>query len=88
MTRATPRRTRVHGSLRLEDAVDDGGHEAALWGCGFFAADALDPLDFDLAGGWVVEVFAVVEGGGADGVEKDVLLCVTDLFFGVIVGVV
>ena len=35
-----------------EDSVDDGGHEAALRGGGFFAADALDPLDFDLAGGW------------------------------------
>src|SRR5277367_988026 len=71
-----------------EDSVDDGGHEAALRGGGFFAADALNPLDFDFACGRVVKVFAVVERGGTDGVEEDVLLRVIDLFFGVIVGVV
>ena len=60
------------GEFAGEDSVDDGGHEAALRGGGLFAADALDPLDFDLAGGGVVEVLAVVEGGGADGVEEDV----------------
>ena len=60
------------GEFAGEDAVDDGGHEAALRGGGFFAADALDPLDFDLAGGGVVEVFAVFERRGADGVEEDV----------------
>ena len=60
------------GELAGEDAVDDGGHEAALRGGGFFAADALDPLDLDLAGGGVVEVLAVCDGAGADGVEEDV----------------
>ncbi len=35
------------GELAGEDAVDDGGHEAALRGGGLLAADALDPLDFD-----------------------------------------
>ena len=72
-----------------EDSVDDGGHETALRGRGFFAADALDPLDFDFAGGRVVEVFAVVEGGGADGVKKDVIVGVIDLcLVAVTVGVV
>ncbi|MEI9981114.1 MAG: hypothetical protein WDN23_19325 [Edaphobacter sp.] len=51
-----------------EDSVNDGGHETALRGCSFFASDALDPLDFDFAGGWVVEVLAVIESGGANGV--------------------
>ena len=74
--------------LAAEDAVDDGGHEAALRGGGLFAADALDPLDFDLAGGGVVEVLAVVEGGGTDGVEEDVLFRVGDLFLSVVVCVV
>ena len=76
------------GELAREDAVDDGGHEAALRGGGLFAADALDPLDFDLVGGGVVEVLAVVEGGGADGVEQDVLAGVAELFLRVIAGVV
>ena len=69
------------GKFAGEDAVDDGGHETALRGGGFFAADALDPLDFDLAGGGVVEVLAVFKGGGTDGVEEDVLLCVGEFFF-------
>ena len=42
-----------------EDAVDDGGHEAGLRGGGVFAADALDPLNFDFARARGVEVFAV-----------------------------
>src|SRR5215471_17425346 len=50
--------------LAGEDAVDHGSHEAALWGCGLFAADALHPLDFNVAGLRVVEVFAVGERGG------------------------
>ena len=66
------------GELAGEDAVDDGGHEAALRGGGLFAADALDPLDLDLAGGGVEEVLAVGEGGGADGVEEDVGVAVGD----------
>ena len=36
------------GELAAEDAVDDGGHEAGLRGGGLLAADALNPLDFDL----------------------------------------
>ena len=59
------------GEAMGEDAVDDGGHETALRGGGFFAADALDPLDLDALGGGVVEVLAVFEGGGADGVEDE-----------------
>src|SRR5579871_6167252 len=51
------------GELATKDAVDDGRHEAALWGGGLFAADALDPLDLDLAGGGIIEVFAVGERG-------------------------
>jgi hypothetical protein len=38
-------------------------------------------LDFDFAGGGVVEVLAVVEGGGADGVEQDELASVREFFF-------
>src|SRR5580704_17109983 len=76
------------GQLAAKDAIDDGGHEAALRGRGLLAADALNPLDFDFAGGWIVEVLAVVKSCGTDGVEEDVLFCVGDLFFGLIVGVV
>jgi len=76
------------GEFAAEDAVDDGGHETALWGRGLLAADTLNPLDFDFAGGGVVEVFAVFESGGADGVEEDVLFCVGDLLLGLVVGVV
>src|SRR5215470_839393 len=61
------------GKLACEDAVDDGGHEAALWGCCFLAADALYPLDFDVASLRVVEIFAVGERGGAECVEQHVL---------------
>src|SRR5258708_6452752 len=68
------------GEFAAEDSVDNSGHETALWSCCLLAADALNPLDFDFAGGWVVEVLSVVEGGGTDGVEEDVLFCVGDLF--------
>ena len=60
------------GEFAAEDAVDDGGHEAALRCGSGFAANALDPLDVYLAGGGVVEVLAVFEGVGADGVEENV----------------
>jgi hypothetical protein len=42
-------------------------------------ADALDPLNLDLVAGGVVEVLAVREGGGADGVEQEVLASVGEL---------
>src|ERR1700723_2251859 len=71
-----------------EDSVDDSGHQAALRRCGLLAADALDPLDLNLSGGWVVEVLAVVESCGADGIEEDISFCVADLFFSLIVSVV
>ena len=52
ITRETPSSTSPHGSLRRQDAVDDGGHEPALRRGGLFAADALDPLTsiFPVAG--------------------------------------
>ena len=78
MTRATPSRTSPHGKFAGEDAVDDGGHQLALGGGGLFAADALGPLDEDLVGGGVHEVFAVGERGGADGVEQGVAVAVAD----------
>ena len=56
--------------------------------CGLFAANALNPLDFDFAGGRVVEILAVIEGGGTDGVEENVLFCVGDLFLSLVVRVV
>src|ERR1700733_12893270 len=65
------------GEFVGEDSVDDGGHEAALRGGRGFAADALDPLDIDLAGGGVVEVLAVFESGRPDGVKKNVTVCVS-----------
>ena len=60
------------GELAAENAVDDGGHEAGLRGGRLFAADAGNPLDFDLLGGGRVEIFAVGEFGGAESVEDDV----------------
>ncbi len=65
MTRATPRRTRVQGSLRLRMPLMTVAMRRPWGGGGLFAAYALYPLDFDLVGGGVVEVFAVVQGGGA-----------------------
>ncbi len=65
--------------LAAEDAVDDRGHQSALRRCGLLAADALCPLDFDLAGGRVVEILAVGKGGGADSVQQEVLTCVGEL---------
>ena len=50
MTSADSEQHESPGQLAAEDAVDDSGHEAALRGGGLFAADALDPLDFDLRG--------------------------------------
>jgi len=63
MTSADAEEDEGPGELAGEDAVDDGGHEAALRGGGAFAADALDPLDLDAAAGGVVEVLAVLDGG-------------------------
>ena len=40
---------------------------------GFLAADALNPLDFNLVGCGRVEIFAVCQLGRAEGVEDDVL---------------
>src|SRR6185437_8008072 len=59
------------GQLAREDAVDDGGHEAGLRGGCTGAADALNPLDGDFACGGRVEIFAVLELGGADGIEDE-----------------
>ena len=73
------------GQFAREDAIDDGGHQAALRSSGLFAADALNPLDFDLASGGVVEILAVLERSRADGVEQDVLVGVRELCFGLIV---
>ena len=61
------------GQLAAQDAVDDGGHEAGLRRGRAGAADALNPMHLNVAGGGRVEILAVLQLGGADGVEQNVL---------------
>lgn len=69
------------GKLLGEDAIDDGSHELALGCGGLLGADALNPLNLDLAGSGVEEVLAVRKRSGADSVEQGVVVAVGDLFF-------
>jgi len=61
-----------------QNAADDGGHEAGLGRGGLLAADAGDPLDFNLAGRGRVEVLAVGQLRRAQGVQDHVFALVVD----------
>src|SRR5579872_1642738 len=58
----------------IEDAADDGSHQAGLRSRSFGAADALRPLIFDSFCARVVEIFAVGNFVRAEGVEEFVML--------------
>ena len=65
--------------MPVQDAVDHRGHQARLRRGGFVAADALHPLNFDLVRRIVVEIFAVGNNAGADGVDQYIrfsLVCI------------
>src|SRR5207248_3607047 len=75
------------GKLTAEDAINDCRHKTTLRRCGLFAADTLNPLDLDLAAGWVVEVLTILERAGSDGVEENVFVRVIDLLLRLIIRV-
>ncbi len=61
------------GKLLIQDAVDDRGHEAGLRRGSFVAADALAPTEYSIClGRCVVEIFAVGDDTGAEGVDQRV----------------
>ena len=60
--------------MSAQNAVDDRGHEPSLRRGGAGAADALNPLHFDLARGRVVEVFAIGQLMAAQRIEHDKLV--------------
>src|ERR1700720_343863 len=47
------------GEFAAQNAIDDSGHETALRRSCLFAADALNPLDFNLTRRGVVEILAI-----------------------------
>src|SRR5258708_1075395 len=54
----------------IQDATNDGSHEARLWRGSLVAADALRPLELDLFCARVVEIFAVGDFMRAQGIDQ------------------